>query len=190
MAKKIDMIKYVFENRPNELRQLVVKYGVSPAQNENDLWKKVNYIVKTFPQDALMDIVSIHPDKNIIMKLAGLPPAQNSTPITSESPVSKLDIENLQSDIKPADKKSGACGCGGSSGCDGSSCKCGGTCGSKKSNVEGDKPATTPAPATTNTTSNNTVSNNALITKDNLPLLIIGSLAVIGGLFILNKKLV
>ena len=42
MAKKIDMIRYVFENRPNEMRKMVVKYGVTPAQNPEDLWKKIN----------------------------------------------------------------------------------------------------------------------------------------------------
>jgi len=196
MAKNL-MIRYVFEANPNGLRKIITKYGIAPARNPNDLWKKTNYIVMKFPQDALRDIVSIHPDRGIIMKLSGLEKSHDEKHITSENPISKEAIEKLQStnvtpkvevSVPTVEKKASACGCGcgggdKTSGCDGGSCSCGGKCGGKKSNAEGDtKPS---APAVVVHTAPTVEHKNSL--KENLPLIMIGVVAI-AGFWLLHKN--
>ncbi len=205
MSKNL-MIRYVFEsNSPNVLQKMVSKYGVSPAQNQNDLWRKLNYVLKTFPQDAFRDIVAIHPDKDIIMKLsgAGVPSplySKSDNKITSESPISKEAIEKLQGNVaqtetktEVADKKSNACGCGDktsgcggetseTSGCDGGKCSCGGKCGGKKSSETELVPAKTPtaygADASTESVSS---------FKKHLPL-VLSVAAIVGICYLISKK--
>lgn len=184
MAKNL-MIRYVFESRPNELKRMVVKYGLTPAQNQQDLWKKVNYVVMKFPQDALKDIVAMHPDKDIILKLSGNRTSEApEKSITETSPITKESIEKLQGNDAASDKKSSACGCSGSSnysGCNGGSCKCGTNCGCNKTSSADGRPV---KPAETKPESTN-------FFKEHTPLIVIGTLALAGGLLLWkhNKSL-
>lgn len=149
----MNTLKYVFENRQPELQKMVVKYGLRPAKNKLDLFKKVNAIVAKYKADALKDIAEIHPDRELILWSVGY-----GTPATPP-PVS----ENKSS--------AAGCGCSAASGeysnCGGCGCGCG--CGAnavnkstpmKFSNAEGDG-----------------------ANKDaNMPLIIIGSLIAVGVL--------
>jgi hypothetical protein len=158
----MNTLNYVFENRQPELRQMVVDYGLKPAKNRLDLYKKVNAIVAKYKNQALKDIAKIHPDREFIL----------------------WSVENEESAPKKevVETKSSACGCSGADGeysnCGGGcACGCGGKCGSSNnekqakqySSVDGD---TTPS---------------AL--KNNMPIIVIGSLLAVGGLLLLGRQL-
>lgn len=64
---EINTIRYVFGAKKPELRRLVVKYGLPPAKNEQDLWRKTNYLVAKFQKEMLKDIAYIHPDRELIL---------------------------------------------------------------------------------------------------------------------------
>lgn len=64
---EINTIRYIFGAKKPELRRLVVKYGLPPAKNEQDLWHKTNYLVAKFQKEMLKDIAYIHPDRELIL---------------------------------------------------------------------------------------------------------------------------
>lgn len=168
------MFKYLIDNRTPELRNLVVEYGVTPAKDPKDLWLKLNYVAKTFPKQVFPRLAEIHPDRDLILSVAGL---NNS-----------------------AEDKSGACGCSGADGY--SNCAgCGGTCGGKKeySNCAGnpdcncdkgysgaggdsEKVATTPS---ADNTKHKTFTE---VVSDNLPVIVIGGLVLAAGLVLLGRS--
>ena len=171
---EINTIRYVFANRQPELRRLVVKYGLTPAKNEHDLWRKVNYLGKTFKKEFFKDIADIHPDRELIL--------WNELPKLSQAPTSISDADVKHPEIqeivkKVIEKKSGACGCSGADGEEESS-NCGGNpncgCGKGKKNE----------PSFSNA-DGKSLSDTL---KDNMPLVIIGSLILVGGLILLGNR--
>lgn len=159
---KIDTIRYVYENRQPELRRLVVKYGLPPAKNAKDLWTKVNYLVAKFKGEVLKDIADIHPDKDLIIW-------NESTKVSSDNvpkSISELDLNTILPIEK--EKKSGACGCAGA---DGEYSECGGGCGCSRCK-----------------TTYSNVGGIGEKVKDNMPILVIGSLLLVGGLLFLNRN--
>lgn len=131
---KINSIRYVFENKQPELRRIIVKYGLPPATNSKDLWRKVNYLVAKFKNEMLRDIAEIHPDKELILWSENLKGSDkpNNIPeiplknIMQQTPEQNGELDSLintsRSNVKNITKKekySSACGC---SGADGQSC--------------------------------------------------------------------
>lgn len=172
----MDTIKYVFETKQPELRRLVVKYGLQPAKNSKDLLDKVSYLMLKFKEEFLKDIAAIHPDRELILW------SQDSD---KKSSVDAVDAENAVIEKEPYDKKhndatSSACGCSSADGvsqdavdefsnCGGNPyCKCGNKSNQVFSNVEGKSFSDT--------------------LKDNMPLVIVGSLLLVGGLIFLGKR--
>jgi len=179
----MNTIRYVFESKQPELRRLVVKYGLAPATDSKDLWIKTNYLVGKFKGEMMKDIADIHPDKDLILwgesdkeLVRSLPPIGKVE--SKEEPVVKSKEqmnESLNNFFKGfGENKSNACGCSGADGeysnCAGNpSCNCDKDKGkgkdSKFSNAGGD----------------------SLSEKTNMPLVIIGSLIVIGGFLLYHK---
>lgn len=159
---KINTIKYIFSNQQPELRRIVVKYGLTPAKNSNDLWRKVNYLVAKFKDEMMNDLAKIHPDKDLIAwhlsKNAPKAPALPAATTTTTTATSSADAyENY----------SGACGCSGADGdfenANGCGCGCGTCQCEQKSNFEG-------------------------LTKNKMPLIVVGSFIAIGTLLYLGTK--
>jgi hypothetical protein len=63
---KISYIDYIAYANTPEARKWIVKYGQEPANKISDLTSRMGYVVKTFGDSALYDLMSIHPDKAII----------------------------------------------------------------------------------------------------------------------------
>ncbi len=141
---KINTIHYVFANRQPQVKALITSWGFTPAKTENGLWKQINFVVAKYPEQALMALASIHPDRDLILSTIKNVEPINPAIITPE----------VIKEVVKEETKSNACGCmgGRTSGCDGvSTCNC-----DKKSNVDGeaDKKATAPIKSITPETAN------------------------------------
>ena len=163
-------IKYIFENKQPELRRLVVKYGLTPARSNNDLWKKTNYLIAKFKDEMLLDVAKIHPDRDLIVwSLQKMQEAQRQLP----QQVSSLNsiVENNNEQV------ANACGCSGADGND-------------YSNAHGiDEYSNCYGNRDCNCQCQSNITGEEIKTKikANMPLLIIGSLLVVGGLLLYNK---
>lgn len=176
---KINTIRYVFENKKPELRRIVVKYGLPPAKNDADLWKKTNYLVAKFQEEAMKDIALIHPDRELIIWSSeskskpsintDLVPALEPVPITVVATSSNINANG-------EDNYSNACGCSGANGeteysnCNGNKkCNCGCDSNRNYSNVEG-----------------NDKKSFSDILKENLPTVVVGGLLLVGVALLLK----
>jgi hypothetical protein len=78
MKQNISLQELIAINNPSKAKALVVKYGYRPARNYNDLIQKLFRLTKEHREDALNDLVDIHPHRDLIVNYA-IP-----TPITTE----------------------------------------------------------------------------------------------------------
>ena len=183
---EINTIRYVFESNKPDLRRLVVKYGLPPAKNEQDLWKKTNYLVAKFKKEMLKDIAYIHPDRELILWSASDSNAQSTSRADGESEGQSNCNGNPN------------CNCGSvkevKSNCQGNpNCNCGS--GEVKSNVVAQsqeqsqfQPQVQPQVQPAQEKLADGSFQGTL--KNNMPLVIVGSLLLVGGLiFFGNRKM-
>lgn len=78
MNQNISLQELIAINNPSKAKALVVKYGYKPARNYNDLIQKLFRLTKEHREDALKDLVDIHPHKDLIIHYA------TPTPIETE----------------------------------------------------------------------------------------------------------
>jgi hypothetical protein len=67
MKQNISLQELIAINNPSKAKSLVVKYGYRPARNYNDLIQKLFRLTKEHREDALKDLVDIHPHKDLIL---------------------------------------------------------------------------------------------------------------------------
>lgn len=172
---EINTIRYIFGAKKPELRRLVVKYGLPPAKNEQDLWHKTNYLVAKFQKEMLKDIAYIHPDRELILW---------ST--ESEESKGKNDSEEKSNCYGNPD-----CNCGIGIGKKPCGCGCGST-----SNVEGNEQAVMqpqPQPQQQQVVPQVVVEKIQAgsfqeTLKNNMPLVVVGSLLLVGGLILFGNR--
>lgn len=70
MKQNISLQELIAINNPSKAKALVVKYGYKPAINYNDLIHKLFRLTKEHREDALKDLVDIHPHKDLIIHYA------------------------------------------------------------------------------------------------------------------------
>ena len=70
MKENISLQELIAINNPSKAKSLVVKYGYRPARSYNDLIQKLFRITKEHREDALKDLVDIHPHKDLILHYA------------------------------------------------------------------------------------------------------------------------
>jgi hypothetical protein len=63
-------------NNTPKAKALIIKYGYRPARNYNDLIRKLTTFTREFREEALKELVEIHPHKDLILNF--------NQPITSE----------------------------------------------------------------------------------------------------------
>ena len=66
MKQNISLQELIAINNPSKAKALVVKYGYKPARNYNDLIQKLFQLTREYREDALKDLVDIHPHKDLI----------------------------------------------------------------------------------------------------------------------------
>jgi hypothetical protein len=96
MKQNISLQELIAINNPSKAKALVIKYGYKPARNYNDLIYKLFQLTREYREDALKDLVDIHPHKDLIINYA--------MPIVSEK---KLNFEgdNMCSSCKEKQKE-------------------------------------------------------------------------------------
>ena len=67
MKQNISLQELIAINNPSKAKALIVEYGYKPARNYNDLIYKLFRLTKEHREDALKDLVEIHPHKNLIL---------------------------------------------------------------------------------------------------------------------------
>jgi hypothetical protein len=70
MKQNISLQELIAINNPSKAKSLVIKYGYRPARNFNDLIQKLFRLTKEYREDALKDLVDIHPHKDLILHYA------------------------------------------------------------------------------------------------------------------------
>ena len=81
MNQIISLQELIAINNPSQAKALVVKYGYTPARNFNELIQKLFLLTKEHREDALKDLVDIHPHKDLILNYSM--PATITTEIKS-----------------------------------------------------------------------------------------------------------
>ena len=161
----MNTIRYVFSTRQPQLQGLVVKYGLPPARTPQELWHKVNFCVSKFREKFMKDLADIHPDKDLFAWSFSL---DNNTP-------SKQELENIAKNTT-VETTSSCCG----SGVDGE--KTSNCCGS---GIEGSQFSDCNACEGMQSGIDGAVIKEKI--KDNMPLIIVGSLALVFGVIALTK---
>lgn len=70
MKQNISLQELIAINNPSKAKALIVEYGYKPARNYNDLIYKLFRLTKEHREDALKDLVEIHPHKDLIIHYA------------------------------------------------------------------------------------------------------------------------
>ena len=68
----ITLYEYLAYNVPNECQDLLSRYDIPSAQNEDELTSNLKQFVRVYREDALEQLSEIHPDKDLIMQMAEL----------------------------------------------------------------------------------------------------------------------
>ena len=82
MKQNISLQELIAINNPSKAKALVIKYGYRPARNYNDLIQKLFRLTKEYREDALKDLVEIHPHKDLILNYAMAMPIATETKST------------------------------------------------------------------------------------------------------------
>ena len=184
---KNNTIKYIFENKQPELRRLIIKYGLTPAKNNADLWKKVNYLIAKFKDEMLFDVAKLHPDKDLILWAYQQQQQQQQQQQRGFDMMQKSSYNQNQSNVEGdysdacgcssanGDEYSNACGCSSANGDDYSNCNGNPDCKCNcSSGVDGQESKTTVADKL----------------KNNMPLVVVGSLLLVGSLILFGNRAV
>jgi len=98
MKQTISLQELIAVNNPSKAKALVVKYGYRPARSYNDLIQKLFILTKEHREDALKDLVEIHPHKDLILHY--------SMPLSVENETkSNCDGDNLCASCKSKREK-------------------------------------------------------------------------------------
>tara|TARA_R110002012_G_scaffold249776_1_gene427381 strand:- start:369 stop:773 length:405 start_codon:yes stop_codon:yes gene_type:complete len=68
----ITLYDYLAYNVPNECQDLLMRYDIPTAQNEDELTENLKQFVRVYKEDALEQLSEIHPDKDLIMDMANM----------------------------------------------------------------------------------------------------------------------
>lgn len=65
--KRID---YIVFSKPQKARKLLRKHGVEPSRNLQEVLSQIKVLIRTQGSIIVKDLISIHPDKNVIIRIA------------------------------------------------------------------------------------------------------------------------
>lgn len=83
MKNTISLQELIAVNNTPKAKALIIKYGYRPARNYNDLIQKLTLFTKEFKEDALKELVDLHPHKDLILHYSN-----------ESSPIEKSEIKS------------------------------------------------------------------------------------------------
>ena len=156
-------IKYIFDNKMPELNSLITNYGVAPANSKQDLWEKTNFCIRRFRERFMKDLCDIHPDRDLF---------QWRMSLDKEMPSEKELMSIMENTTILPDEKSN---CNGDTKCEACSQK-------QKSNADGSS-----CMACEDSNYGITGEEIQQKLKNNMPFVVIASLALVIGIIALTK---
>jgi hypothetical protein len=70
-GKAQNRIDYIVLQKPAESAKIVEKYGYEPPKKVDELVKAVKLLVKKKGEPVIKDLIAIHPEKKLILEVAG-----------------------------------------------------------------------------------------------------------------------
>ena len=95
MSSAITLYEYLAYNVPNKCQDILDRYGVPTAQNEEELTENLKAYVRVYRDEALEELADIHPDKDLISQLA-----KASMPYNGKSESEYLNASGAMSRIE------------------------------------------------------------------------------------------
>lgn len=68
--EKISIQKYIAYNNRPMAQKMLVKYGLKTAKSPMEMERKLIALTKDYREEALKELVNMHPDKDLILKYA------------------------------------------------------------------------------------------------------------------------
>lgn len=97
------LYQYIASTDPFTAKAICNKFGfdVSQAQTEMDVAGCLQEVVASHGNDALAAIVDIHPDKELILEMAGPKPADAASCACDKAKVADQYVQNAASAVNP-----------------------------------------------------------------------------------------
>ena len=89
----ITLYEYLAYNAPTECQDLLSRYDIPNANNEDELTSNLKQFVRVYKEDALEELSEIHPDRDLIMQMV-----TTATPFEGK-PVDASDYLNASGTI-------------------------------------------------------------------------------------------
>jgi len=95
MSSAITLYEYLAYNVPSKCQDILDKYDIPTAQNEQELTENLKAYVRVYRDEALEELADIHPDKDLISHLA-----KASTPYNGKSDSEYLNASGAMNRIE------------------------------------------------------------------------------------------
>ncbi len=95
MSSAITLYEYLAYNVPSKCQDILDKYDIPTAQNEQELTENLKAYVRVYRDEALEELADIHPDKDLISHLT-----KASTPYNGKSDSEYLNASGTMNRIE------------------------------------------------------------------------------------------
>ena len=99
---------YISQNNPDGAYEICKKYGYFDVQTLDELSYCLQDIVSTKSEEGLLDVLSIHPEKDVILELYQVkvetePTAESIKPLQTSMPTPIIETSDCSCNTKNAD---------------------------------------------------------------------------------------
>jgi hypothetical protein len=101
MKNTISLQELIAVNNTPKAKALIIKYGYRPARSYNDLIQKLTLFTKEFKEDALKELVELHPHKDLVLHYSN-----ESSPLEKTEVKSNCDGDTMCSKCKEKERYS------------------------------------------------------------------------------------
>ncbi len=95
MSSAITLYEYLAYNVPSKCQDILDRYDIPTAQNEDELTENLKAYVRVYRDEALEELADIHPDKDLIAQMA-----MAATPYSGKAESEYLNASGTMSRIE------------------------------------------------------------------------------------------